>query len=110
MAHGQVEFGPRHPVTYVTCRGLFPDPAFDPRYGCPPPHQHDRLVWERLPPGGYFQGVVCVDGSGRNAMHPRLARAGWAVVNVDPRGNMLGDVMAETLRRAREVRQLLLYA
>ena len=34
--------------------------------------------------------MVCIDGSGRNAMHPLLARAGWAVVEVSDRGDMLG--------------------
>ena len=48
--------------------------------------------WERQPPNGGFSGIVCTDGSGRNARHPLLARAGWAVAMVDGCGNLLGAV------------------
>ena len=87
LAQGRIEHGARHPMTYVTCKGLFPDPAYDPQHGLPPPHPQDRLVWERHPPNGGFSGFVCTDGSGRNARHPLLARAGWAVAMVNGRGH-----------------------
>ena len=90
LAQGRVEHGDNHPMTYITCKGLFPDPAYDPKYGFPPPHQHDRVVWFREPPNGGFEGLVCTDGSGKHAHHPLLALAGWAAVMIDDRGGALG--------------------
>ena len=44
------------------------------------PHHISTIVWSG---NVSLQGLFCVDGSGRYAMHPLLARAGWAVMPVD---------------------------
>ena len=48
------------------------------------------MIWIGVPAGWKFSGAVFLDGSAFHSKLSGLSRAGWAIVQIDPAGNLIG--------------------
>jgi hypothetical protein len=94
-------------------RGLYPDQ----RHMAARPLVELQVQWDKLPPGGLFQGRCYIDGAG---LHPRdriLCRAGWGICQLDgdmrvagkAHGNVPGEVQHAGLGELFAFYQLLVH-
>ena len=72
------------------CRGLFPSAARC--FPVPEARVDDQLIWIGVPAGWKFSGAVFVDGSAFHSRFSGLSRAGWAIIQIDRAGILVGGV------------------